>query len=247
MTDPHALAERLARRLVAVADPSVRVGYLRHVVGEMEPGTVADVLTIAVHGAEARDGDLGALLLALCLALADEEVAPLRDEIVRAALARGQHATAALLQPRAPERRAEEPLVVPDFGRGRAVTLGERKALARTRDRDLLARVLRDPHPDVIRVVLGNPTITERDVIRVCARRPIAPEVLREVFRSPRWIVRYGVKKAIVRNPFAPVDLALQLAAHLNAADAREAARCAELAVAVRDACRRVAGIATLH
>ena len=127
------------------------------------------------------------------------------------------------------------------------MTLGERKALARTRDRDLLARVLRDPHPDVIRVVLGNPTVTERDVVRVCARRPIAPEVLREVFRSPRWVVRYGVKKAIVRNPFAPVDLALQLAAHLNATDAREASACAELAVAVRDACRRVAGIATLH
>ena len=247
MTDPHVLAERLARRLVAVTDPSVRVGYVRHVIGAMEPDAVAGVLTIAVHGAEARDGDLGALLLALCLALAAEELAPLRDEIVRAALARGQHATAALLQPRAPERRAEEPLVVPDFGRGRVVTLGERKALARTRDRDLLARVLRDPHPDVIRVVLGNPTVTERDVVRVCARRPIAPEVLREVFRSPRWVVRYGVKKAIVRNPFAPVDLALQLAAHLNATDAREASACAELAVAVRDACRRVAGIATLH
>lgn len=247
MADAHRIARQLVKRIVAVADPSVRVRYLRHELASMAPGTIADVLTISMHGAEARDGDQGALLLALCLALADEESAALREAVVQIAVAQGQLSTAELMQPRGAERPSDEPLAVPDFGRGRAVTLGERKSLARTRDRDLLARVLRDPHPDVIRVVLGNPSLTERDVVRLCARRPIAPEVLREVFRSTRWIVRYGVRKAIVRNPFTPVDVALQLAAHLNATDAREIVASPELAGAVRDACRRVAGMATLH
>ncbi len=245
--DPENIARRLIRRIGAVADPAVRVRYLRHEIGDMEPGTIADVLTIAVHGTEARDGDAGALLLALCLALADEASAETREAVIRVAIAQGQHTTAELLQPQPPERGSDEPIAVPDFGRGRSVTLGERKSIARTRNRDLLARVLRDPHPDVIRILLENPSLTERDVIRLCARRPIAPEVLREVFRSTRWIVRYGVRKAIVKNPFAPIDVALQLAAHLNATDARAVVASAELALVVREACRRVAGMATIH
>ena len=62
---------------------------------------------------------------------------------------------------------------IPDFGVGRPLTLGERKSLARRPDRDLIARVMRDPNPDVIRILLNNPGLTESDVVRVCARRPV--------------------------------------------------------------------------
>ena len=247
MADVDETARRLARRIVAIADPPMRVRYLQHQIGRMPPGAVADLLTIAMHGAEARDGDSGALMLALCLALAQEECAEVRESVVRVAIAQGQHQTAQLLQPRPAERVSEEPLAVPDFGRGRTVTLGERKSLARTRNRDLLARVLRDPHPDVIRILLGNPTLTEDDVVRLCARRPIPPEILREVFRNTRWVVRYRVRRTIVKNPFTPIDVALQLAAHLTAPDAREIVRSPELSLPVRDACRRVARLETLH
>src|SRR5690606_31465859 len=105
--------------------------------------------------------------------------------------------------------------------------------------RDLIARVLRDPHPDVIRILLSNPTLTESQVVGLCARRPVEPEVLREVFRSTRWIVRYGVRRAIVMNPSSPLDVALQLSVHLNATDARKIAQMHELDPTVRDACRR--------
>lgn len=245
--DAHAKARSLARLVESIADPSVRVRYLRSSIEAMDPGDVADLITVAVHGAEARDGAQGALLLALCLALASEDAAELRESVVRSALERGQHTTAALLSPGAGARQAEEALAVPDFGAGRPLTLGERKSLARRRDRDLLARVLRDPHPDVIRIVLENPALTEDDVLRLCARRPVAPEVLREVFRSTRWIVRYRVRRAIVQNPFAPLDVAMQLAVHLDASDARTIAAAGDLPALVRDTCRRVAGMSTLH
>lgn len=247
MTEEHQLARSLARRIIGIVDPQMRVRYLQHSLSGMDPSDIAGVLTIAMNGAEARDGDLGALLLALCLALAQEASAELRAAVVLEALGRGQHDTAALLQPRPAVRVSEEPLGVPDFGKGRAVTLGERKSIARTRDRDLLARVLRDPHPDVIRILLGNPTLTEDDVVRLCARRPASSQVFREVFRSTRWVVRYRVRKAIVKNPFCPVDVALQLAAHLTGPDAREIVASSEISLPVREACRRVAGMGTLH
>lgn len=245
MARAHRRASELARRLQGLADPRLRVSYLRHTVAAMAPEELADLVTVAVHRTEARDGPHGALLLALCVALAD--ALPLREAAAQAAAARGQHETASLLSARAVERGARVESPSPDRPAGRALTLGERKALARRRDRDLLARVLRDPHPDVIRVVLGNPTLTEDHVLRLCARRPGEPEVLREVFRSTRWIVRYRVRRAIVMNPAAPLDVALQLAIHLNATDARAVAAMEELEPPVRDTCRRVAGLATLH
>lgn len=245
MARAHVTARLLAQRIVTIADPSVRVRYLRSEVREADPAEIADLLTVCVHGAESRDGDQSALLLALCVALADDEHSELRAAIARAAIEQGQHATAALLSPET--SRCADPPVVPDFGAGRPLTLGERKSLARRRDRDLIARVLRDPSPDVIRVLLENPSLTEDDVIRLCARRPIAGEVIREVFLSTRWIVRYRVRRAIVNNPFSPSDLALQLAVHLDAKDAREVVGSAELPDAVREACRRVARMDTLH
>ena len=55
---------------------------------------------------------------------------------------------------------------------GRPLTLGERKSLAKKPDRDLLERLLADPHPDFIRGVLRNPRLTEDDVVRFVARVP---------------------------------------------------------------------------
>ena len=69
---------------------------------------------------------------------------------------------------------------IPDYGRGRPLTLGERKSLARRPDRAMLDRLLHDPHPDVIRRLLRNPRLTEDDVVRLAARRPGRPEVLVE-------------------------------------------------------------------
>jgi hypothetical protein len=100
---------------------------------------------------------------------------------------------------------------VPDFGKGRPLTLGERKSLARTHDRNLLARVLRDPHPDVIRILLDNPTVVEADVVRLCAQRPARAQVLGAVFLHQRWVLRYRVRLALALNPFTPEEITLQL------------------------------------
>ena len=54
----------------------------------------------------------------------------------------------------------------------RARTLGERRALARTHDRDLLARLAGDQDPMVVRHILQNPRCTEREVLVAAARRP---------------------------------------------------------------------------
>jgi hypothetical protein len=118
---------------------------------------------------------------------------------------------------------------------GRAVTLGERKALARGGRRELLVALLGDPDAQVIRALLENPRLTEKDVVSVAARRPLRADVSRAIFAS-RWLARYHVKRALVMNPWTPIELAVRLLPSLVASDRRRVAADANLAKAVREA-----------
>jgi hypothetical protein len=243
-------AEALARTVASLADVRMRVDYVRHELSLLDPMGAVDLLAVVAARAEARDPSHASLLLSISVALADPVVEPLRQTLHAAASTRGHLDLARLLARESTGPAADassKNAQVPDFGRGRPLTLGERKALARTHDRNLILRVIRDPHPDVIAVLLANPSLTESDVVRLCARRPVAAEVLREVFRATKWVVRYGVRRALVKNPYCPLDVALQLAAHLNAQDARAAADSPELPDELRDACRRIAGEVVIH
>jgi hypothetical protein len=234
-------AEALARRVQALVDADLRVAHVRRALEAMDPATAADIMTVVNARAQAREQRHGTLLLTVSLALSDPAAEATRRAVAAAAAARGQDEVADLFAVRPPPdaEGSEDGHPVPDFGFGRPLTLGERKALARRSDRDLIARVLRDPHRDVIRILLLNPALTEDDVIRLCARRPIPPSVLHEVFRSPRWVARYRVRRALIRNPHCPRDVALQMVPHLTAQDAREVSLSTDLHDEVRLACRR--------
>jgi hypothetical protein len=224
----------------------MRVAYVRHELARLAPGDLADLLLVVVGRAETKEKPHLELLLALAVALEDPENVPLRNAAMAIAAARGHSEVVELL--RDAEVATEDQVArVPDFGKGRPLTLGERKSLARKNDRDLIARVLRDPHPDVIRILLGNRALVERDVVRLCARRPVSPDVIREVFCSPRWMVRYEVRRAIVLNPHTPLGISMRLCRLLTRQDAKRVAQSSELHPDLRTACRRTSAGAVLH
>ena len=107
---------------------------------------------------------------------------------------------------------------------GRPLTLGERKSLARTHDRELILLMLRDPHPAVVAILLDNPHITEADVVRIASARPGAPATLAALAAHPRWSVRHLVKRALVLNPSTPLADAIRIATTLQAQELRELA-----------------------
>jgi hypothetical protein len=181
------------------------------------------------------------------IVLAEAGEADLARGLARTLRRRGNLELAEAMESGDPHEPEDQTGLVPDFGKGRPLSLGERKSVARTRDRQLLTRVLRDPHPDVIRILLANPHLTEQDVIRVAARRPVRAEVLREICRSARWMVRYRVRLALVKNPYLPLPLALRLVPHLTAPDQREIAASPELERRLREACAAALIPRTLH
>jgi hypothetical protein len=104
------------------------------------------------------------------------------------------------------------------------LTLGERKALALTHDREQLLLLLRDPHPAVVAILLDNPHLTEADIVRIAAARPAVPASLATVAAHPRWSVRHPVKRALVLNPSTPLADAIRIATTLRFQELRELA-----------------------
>lgn len=135
------------------------------------------------------------------------------------------------------ETRAVDP-------RGRQLTLGERKTYARTHDRKLIGKMLKEPHPAVIEILLDNPHITESDVLVIASRRPALPAVLELVAINERWRPRYAIRRALVLNPHTPAHLTVRLMAMLRRKDLVEAAGDSNLAQSVRDQARALLGSA---
>jgi hypothetical protein len=122
----------------------------------------------------------------------------------------------------------------------RELTLGHRKTMARSRDRETLQKLLRDPEPEVVPIVLRNPRLVERDVVALAARRPTSGELQWCVFGSRRWIARYAVKRSLILNPYTPTDLGLRLLAFLNTADLRLVQSSPGLPLPLRQAASRL-------
>jgi len=236
----------VSRRLASLRDPAMRLAWagdlLRKMVAERAVGLLAASL-----GTPGRHPDQDDLFLTLTLALVQEELDAVRRALGSHAARHGPTEIAWLFARRPDSVPPLGTLPVPDHGRDRPLTLGERKSLARGRDRKLLLRAIRDPHPDVAAILLANPTLTETDVRRMASRRPIDPAVLRQILAQPRWAVRYGVRLALVQNPHLPLDQALPLTALLRRRDARTLAAAPDLRAPLREVADWVATPATRH
>lgn len=181
------LADAMIRRLASIRDPAGRVALVRTLVPEIPHEELAEVLRILVERAGLRDSAAQVTLLALTEALGSDPRAE------------------------APRATGNDAVYRADWGTGRALTLGERKSLARRPDRALLDRALRDGHPAVVAQLLVNPRLTEADVARMCASPRAQAGALRQVFAAPRWVVRSRVRYALASNPNAPIDVAMAL------------------------------------
>lgn len=219
----------------------MRVGLICEQLGSLQDENAVRLLDEGYRAAVRGGADGQRVFLAIGWALFDPRVELRRPRFGSAARAAGLHHVADFVfPPTDDEEPAEDKRRTPDFGRGRPLTLGERKSLARTHDRSLIQRVVCDPHPDVVRILLDNPSLTEEDVIRICAARPNHPTVLQTVYRHRRWVVRYRPRNTIVRNPDTPLDTALLLAPLLRRSELKEASTSSELTPVLRLSCRTI-------
>jgi hypothetical protein len=233
------LMRRFARAVVSLADPALRRDFVVERCELMPAETLGRVLDATALAAEQGDEIAKEALVAVVDAMNDPRAAEafqrLREEAAGAGLVTLDRF---LRRPAQPEHaRARSSQRPPDYGFGRPLTLGERKSLAKRPDRNLLERLLGDPHPDVIRGVLRNPRLTEDDVVRFVARSTQRSEHLTEVARSPKWAHRPRVRLALVLSPLTPQELAIPLAGLLLRHELRLVVESTAVPLAVRASC----------
>ncbi|HLC19266.1 MAG TPA: hypothetical protein VJM57_09670 [Thermodesulfobacteriota bacterium] len=104
------------------------------------------------------------------------------------------------------------------------IPLGKRRSLSRTHDQDTIDRLLSDPDPLVIRNILDNTRTLEHQVVKIASKRPNSPVILRLLATHRVWSRRYGVIKAVARNPYSPPRVSVALVELLFTRDVEEIA-----------------------
>jgi alkylhydroperoxidase family enzyme len=229
----------LVARLKSIREP---VQKRRALAAALATGDVDDwVETLAAllrRAVSTDDADAAAAVDCLTHAVAEPSLPyQARQALYEAARGRGHDAVARLFLDASPGSTQVDPSAArerPVKPRGRALTLGERKALARTHARGSLLLLTKDPHPDVVAILLDNPHVTEDDVVRMAAARPGAALALTPIADHPRWSTRYAVRRALVLNPATPLHRAIRLATTLRPADLRELAADSTAPIAIR-------------
>jgi hypothetical protein len=233
-------AQSLARRLYALPSVEMRRAVLREILEKTPAAESAPILEELIRGGRRAGAAIDVTLVTIVSLFDDAEGLnyDARAEIYRVARETGLQALSQLML----SELSTEPSLKqrPPQAGARPLTLGERKALARGPRGNLLDRLLLDPDPTVIRNVLGNPHVTEREVVRVAAHRPQNPRVFREILRSPRWSLAAEVRKAVVWNPDAPVEMAKRLLPLLDQRDLREVAVEASIRPPIRRAAQTI-------
>lgn len=212
---PSPLESRLRRVLPRLRESAPRAAYLRSEIESRPDVEVAIALDGICGSSEQADPAARDVLASLVTLLAEPALAPRFEALRRVA---EQHALLPLCRllrrprPRGEPSEEDGPATRVATARdGRPLTLGERRALARRPSRAALDRVLLDPHPMVVRNVLGNPRLTEDDVLRLVTRRPAVASAIAEVARHPSWSQRARLRMAILQNPGTPPEISLPL------------------------------------
>jgi hypothetical protein len=228
-TEAETAAADLDRKVASVHEAGIRTRLVREALLSRSPDEAYVVASaILRRRPPARGSAVDLLRDSLFSALlargeAGGEALPyeFRAELYRAAHAAEDDQVMRVLRSSAPMERADEaalrlPKEIAD------IPLGRRRSLAKGPVKDLLDLLAFDRDPIVIANLLLNPKITEQDVVRIAARRPIAASSLVAVFECPRWFHTPRVRVALARNPYSPVDVAIQALGTIPLADLRE-------------------------
>jgi hypothetical protein len=239
--DRQVRASALVRATLSLGDAVLRARYVTCVAQAAPIAALAQTLDTICERAEQAETASRETLIAIVDALngdgMEDLIQRLREEAASDSLLalerlirippRSRTSSTPPRDPRAPDGRE---------GRGRPVPLGERKSLARRPDRETLQRMLRDPHPDVIRRCMSNPRLVEDDVVRLAARRPGHADALAEIART-RWVHRPRVRISLVMNPATPLEVVARLVGLLLRPELVMAARSPGVAAQVRALC----------
>jgi len=119
------------------------------------------------------------------------------------------------------QRSAEEQLIA----RLPHVALGQKIALARQSSARVLAALILEGNAQVVEPAVGNPRLTEAQVLKLLARDKLPVAVIPALCRHRRWTSVPNVVMAMMRYPHTPPEAAQQILPGISSAELRELAQ----------------------
>ncbi|HEX2879457.1 MAG TPA: hypothetical protein VHO25_07960 [Polyangiaceae bacterium] len=227
----------LVSALLSLADPAVRVQWLRQRLEQWPSAMAAHALQALIEQSENGQAASKQVMFSVVATLLRDPDAPLWRELKAQAVENDLLSLQRLLrqdEPLANSLDAENEPPVPDYGTGRELTLGERRSLARRPQRKWLERLLQDPHPMVIELLLKNPKLTESDLVRIATSRRTRADIFHSIVRAERWLSQGRIRWALIMNPATPIPLTVPLLFLCTRPELREARDASNLPLTVR-------------
>jgi len=102
------------------------------------------------------------------------------------------------------------------------VPLGQKITLARRAPGRIAGALLAEGHPPVVKAALGNPNLTEAQVLRVLSRDKLPAMVVQSLAQDEKWSHVYNVRIALIRQPSTTLTKVLSFLPELTISDLRE-------------------------
>ena len=116
------------------------------------------------------------------------------------------------------QRGAEEQLIA----RLPHLALGQKIALARQASARVLGALILEGNSQVVEPAVGNPRLTEAQVLKLLARDKLPVAVVPALCRQRRWTSAPNVIMALMRYPHTPPELAQHILPGISSAELRE-------------------------
>src|SRR5207237_9085148 len=102
------------------------------------------------------------------------------------------------------------------------IPLGQKITLARRGPARVAGALLTEGHPQVVSVVLGNPYLTEAQILKTLSREKLPAPVVPAIIHHRKWSISYNIRIAVLRQPSAPLAAILSYLPQLTFSDLRE-------------------------
>ena len=120
--------------------------------------------------------------------------------------------------------------------------LGNRITLARRASYPVLEILMLQGHPQIVEPCLNNPRMKESAIFKHINSHNAGTQTLCLIARHPRWNKRRNIRRAILKNPYAPRALFVQFLPSLTQQETRQLLFSKRLKRAQKDWVREITG-----
>jgi len=92
----------------------------------------------------------------------------------------------------------------------RAMSVKDKMILAPKAKKNERAILIRDGNSSVMRMIIRNPRIEDREIVRIARDVSTPADVLEKIGKNRKWMQNQEVRLSIVKNPRTPTSLALR-------------------------------------